>query len=232
MRLVAPVLAAALWAGAGLADPFVIAEARYDAPTERYPHGALGDPLEWGALVLRAENGREIRLTLPDSRVFEDVAPRLADVDLDGEPEAITVESDAQFGARLAIYDDEGLFAATPFIGTRFRWLAPVAAADLDGDGTVELAYVDRPHLAKVLRVWRFVDGELKPVAEAPGLTNHRYGLDVIEGGVRDCGNGLELLTADAAWRRIVATRLEGGQLLHRDIGGYTPEMLEEALSC
>jgi hypothetical protein len=54
--------------------------------------------------------------------------------------------------------------ASTPWIGQRFRWLAPVAAADLDGDGAMELAYVDRPHLARTLRVWRIAfDGPAAP---------------------------------------------------------------------
>ena len=41
--------------------------------------------------------------------------------------------------------------AATPFIGTPRRWLAPVGVADLDGDGRAEIAYVETPHRDKVL---------------------------------------------------------------------------------
>ncbi len=109
---------------------------RYDAPTDRYPHGVLGDELEWGALILELDSGTRV-LRLPANRVFEDTAPRLVDLEGDGAPEVVVVESDASAGARLAVYDADGLVAATPFIGTRFRWLAPVGAADLDGDGRV-----------------------------------------------------------------------------------------------
>jgi len=206
MRRVSLVLLLALWAGAAQADPFSIASARYEAPTERYPHGALGDPIEWGALVLQSETGAVRRLTLPESAVFEDTAPRLFDVDRDGMMEVIAVESDTKRCARLAIYGPDGMIAATPYIGTRFRWLAPLVAADLDGDGWIEIAYIDRPHLAKVLRVWRFENGVLHPVAEASGLTNHQFGADVIEGGSEPVADALRwslpMLIGSRLWRR------------------------------
>lgn len=137
-----------------------IVSARYDGPTTRYPHGVLGDDIEYDTLVVRLSDGREMSARWARDIVFEDLAPRVVDVDGDGAPEVVVVESHEAQGARLAVWGlvDGSLAAkaATPFIGTRFRWLAPAAVADLDGDGLVELAYVDRPHLAKVLRVWRY----------------------------------------------------------------------------
>ena len=144
------------------APPNVIIKAEYQAPTTRYDHGILGDAIEWGALRLTvdqcfgcaAKSIREFVIRLPESRVFEDTAPRLADLDGDASPEVMAVETDINQGARLAIYDESGLIAATPFIGQTHRWLAPIGAADLDGDGLIEIAYVDRPHLARLIRVW------------------------------------------------------------------------------
>ncbi len=205
--------------------------ASFSEPTTRYAHGALGDAVEWGALELQTSGGRRVTLRLPQTRVFEDTAPRLGDVDGDGDDEAIVVESDTRQGARLAIYDGSGLVAGTPFIGQAFRWLAPLPPADLDGDGRIELSYVDRPHLAKILRVWRFEDGNLVQIAERPGLTNHRIGEPEIGGGIRDCGEGKEIVLADADWRQIMAVRLEGGDLSARPIGPFEGDFAA-ALSC
>ncbi|MEV8466459.1 VCBS repeat-containing protein [Fluviibacterium sp. DFM31] len=196
-----------------------ITGARYADPTTRYPHAVLGDGIEYGALVLERADAPPLRLVLPDSRVFEDTAPRLADLDGDGQAEVVVVESDQRRGARLAVYDASGLRYATPFIGTRFRWLAPAGIGDLDGDGRIEIAYVDRPHLARTLRVWRVEDGALVPVAALPGVTNHRIGERDISGGLRRCGQGAELVLATADWRGLVAVKLHAGQLRARRLG-------------
>ncbi|MBM1220855.1 VCBS repeat-containing protein [Ponticoccus sp. SC2-23] len=221
----------ALCAGAASAQdaPARIDGARYSEPTTRYAHGVLGDDEEWGAFVLDVvicpgcaeEASQEVIIRLPEARVFEDVAPRLVDVDGDGDPEVIVVESDQSLGARLAIHDETGLRAATPFIGQRFRWLAPVGATDLDGDGRIEIAYVDRPHLARTLRVWRLEEGTLVQLAEMPGLTNHRIGETDIAGGIRDCGAGPEMIVADRDWSRLMAVTFDGQALTARDIGRH-----------
>lgn len=210
-----------------------IVEARYANPTTRYPHGVLGDEIEHTQLVLSLKPGPEIRFELPDELVFEDVAPRLADLDADGLPEVIVVESHQAQGARLAIYGADGRITATPFIGQRFRWLAPIGATDLDGDGRIEIAYIDRPHLAKHLRVWRYQDNGLVPVADLGGLSNHRIGEPDIAGGLRDCGDGPEMITADAAWQNLVATRFVEGRLVSRPIGPHrNRQSFAEALKC
>lgn len=230
------ILVAGALALATPASADVILGASYDAPTDRYPHAALGDDIEWGALILSvrgAEGTRQVRMELPRSMVFEDTEPRLADIDGDGEPEVITVESDQDRGARLAVWGPEGRIAATSFIGTRFRWLAPVGAADLDGDGRIEIAYVDRPHLAKTLRIVRQDGDRLVPVASHPGLSNHRYGVPFIEGGIASCDAGPMIFTADGAWQQIVATRLVEGQLLSMPVAPYDgPESFAGFLSC
>ncbi|AHD08799.1 FG-GAP repeat domain-containing protein [Phaeobacter gallaeciensis] len=205
----------------------ILTDAQFKGPVTHYPHGVLGDRIEYSAMVLQDSRGRSHRIDLPvGGAVFEDLAPRLWDVTGDGLPEAVVVESDPQAGAQLAIYGLRGgtlhKIAATPHIGTRFRWLAPVAAVDLDGDGHIEIAYIDRPHLAKTLRVWRYQNGALQEVAQQTGLTNHRIGEDFITSGLRDCGAGPELITVDADWTRIMATSLVDGRLISRDIGAFS----------
>jgi len=220
---------AAHFATAGWAE---ITAARFTDPTPRYDHGILGDAVEWGALELTVD-GRTRSLVLPDSRVFEDLAPRLADLDGDGAAEVIVVETDLARGARLSIYGADGLIAATPYIGRTHRWLAPIGAADLDGDGAVEIAYIDRPHLAKTLRIWRFENGALTEVASVPGLTNHQIGWDYMLGGIRDCGAGPEMITADATWSRMMASAFDGKTIASREIDVVTDRSsFDDALAC
>lgn len=197
----------------------VISSAAYEGETGRYAHGVLGDALEYETLVLNLSSGRVLRLTLPEALVFEDVTPRLADLNGDGAPEVIVVESDQTRGARLAVYNAAGRIAQTPFIGTRFRWLAPLGAADLDGDGRMEIAYVDRPHLAKTLRIWRFEANGLTEIASFAGVTNHRIGEEDIAGGIRQCNGAPEMILADAGWQSLLALRYDGVEITLRQIG-------------
>jgi hypothetical protein len=231
MRFAALILTALFWPMVSAAQDIIAA--RYTDPTDRYPHGVLGDGLEWGALELTLVNGSKRQIELPQDRVFEDLEPRLADIDLDGDLEVVSVESHQLQGARLAIYDADGLVAANPYIGTRFRWLAPVAIGDLDEDGSIEIAYVDRPHLTKTLRVWRFSDSRLTEVASLEGVTNHKIGEDFISGGLRECGEGPEMIVASWNWRSIVSVRLRATKLIARELGAFTePQSFAAVLAC
>lgn len=210
-----------------------VTSARYTDPTPRYDHGILGDAVEWGALEMTTDQGRRLSVTLPETRVFEDTAPRLADIDGDGRTEVIVVETDIARGARLAIYGPQGLIAATPHIGRTHRWLAPIGAADLDGDGFTEIAYIDRPHLAKTLRIWRFRNGALSHVADLSGYTNHRIGEDNIAGGIRSCAGPPEMIVADARWQQIHAVTFTGGTFRVRSLGPHEDRAsFDDAMAC
>jgi hypothetical protein len=162
--------------------------------------------------------------------VFEDIAPRLADTDGDGAREVVVVVSGLSDGARLTVWDMGGLVATTPPIGTRHRWLAPVGAADLDGDGRVEIAYVETPHRARILRIVRRDGARLVTVASRAGLTNHRIGDAFIQGGIADCAGSPVILAASADWSRVIAVSFDGRTLTPRDAGPYAgPESLDPA---
>lgn len=203
----------------------------YGNLSDRYGHAVLGDGLEPTTLLARSDANSSAcgsHITLDPSHVFEDTAPRLADLTGNGVPEIITVRSHATKGAQLAIYALDpkrhqlSLLAVTPYIGTRFRWLAPLGAADLDGDGAMEIAYVDCPHLAKTLRIWRFHSGAMTEVAALAGVTNHRIGERNIAGGIRDCGQGPEMILADAGWQSLLALRFDGRNISLHQIGTDT----------
>ena len=202
-------------------------------PTDRYDHAVLGDAMEWAGLDLTTASGQVLRVTLPESRVFEDVTTRLADLDGDGDREVIVVETDIARGAMLAVYDASGRVAATAPFGETHRWLAPAGIADLDGDGRIEIAYVDRPHLARELVVVRLEGAELIELARLAGLTNHRIGDSVIRGGVRDCGSGPDLRLAEPTWTRVMRVVFQNGRLTAQPLGAISgPKGLDAALAC
>lgn len=191
--------------------------------------------LSGGRLCLSGKS-QEACVVLPKRSVFEDIAPRLADVDRDGTPEAVVVESDMDLGAALAVYDLKGnnlKKIAAPNIGTRDRWLAPFAIGDMNRDGHIEIAYIDRPHGAKILRVWSYQNDMLVELASRTGFTNHKIGQAFISGGLRDCGNGPELITADANWQNIVSSRINGRSIDTRALAPFTGvASFEPILAC
>ena len=236
-------IAIALCIAAGTASAEAIVAAEYVEPTQRYPHGILGDTIEHAGLQVTLSDGSKRTAIWPELVVFEDTSPRLVDLDGDGAPEVITVESHEQKGARLSVWGLDGenrlvALASNDFIGRPFRWLAVAGAADMDGDGNVEIAYVDRPHLAKILMIWRYIlqkDGaaRLELVVTKSGLTNHQIGETDIGGGMRVCADGVDVITATADWSRVMATRFENGTLVSRDLGPHTGRAsLTAAMDC
>lgn len=228
-------LAAGLCLAGAAAGAETIVEATFDGPTTRYGHGILGDAVEFTELVITTEDWAHrtrYRITLPSDHVFEDLQPRLWDITGDGTPEVVVIETDMALGGSLAVYDQSGKIAETPHIGRTNRWLAPIAAADLDGDGRVEVAFIDRPHLAKTLRIFEWDVAALVLEAELAGLTNHRIGEDFITGGLRVCGDTPELVTADADWSDVMVTTLRGGAVSTRSIGPFSQSAISRALAC
>jgi hypothetical protein len=215
-----------------------IAKAWYDKDSDIYGHRIMGSIAEHLRLNAELTDGTVVTLDLAaggnPTHVFEDMAPRLADMDGDGTNELVVVETDVAAGAALAIYGlgDGGLkkLAETPHIGSPFRWLAPVGVGDFNGDGRMDVAYVDRPHLAKLLRVWSFDGDNLTEIARASGLTNHRIGDEVIAGGVRTCGGQDQMVLLTGNWKRIVVARFDGGELKLDVQRSYTPAALSSVL--
>ncbi|WP_371155290.1 FG-GAP repeat domain-containing protein [Jannaschia sp. 2305UL9-9] len=222
-----------------IGSPDGISHAWYADLTDVYDHAILGDALEptvlhvWGASTIDTCGAS---IAAGRGHVFEDIAPRLVDLTGDGLPEVIAIRTSVTEGGQLAIYgvDADGLtlLATTPYIGRSRRWLAPAAVADLDDDGRVEVAYVDRPHLAKVLRIWRFDTDALTEVAAISGVTNHRIGEDFISGGLRVCDGAPEIIVASADWQRMMALTFDGVTIDAVDIGPWSPARAEAALAC
>ncbi|MEJ8571638.1 VCBS repeat-containing protein [Microbaculum marinum] len=197
-----------------------VVQAWYVQPTTRYRHGILGDPVEAGGLAVRDSTGRQHVLTLPDDSVFEDLTPRLADLDGDGAAEVVAVRSYLTRGSALAVFGMRNgelvRLAETAPIGRPARWLNPAGIADFNGDGRPEIAIVKTPHVGGTLEFWRFGAGSLSRIAAAGGFSNHVIGsrqlglsalVDVDRDGVVD------LVLPDAGRTVLVAVGLSGGRL-------------------
>lgn len=153
--------------------------AQYADPTLQYSHGILGDAVEGKRLVVVRDQTVH-SLVLSKDYVFEDIQPRLVDIDNDGELEIVTIRTHVDKGAGIMIYKvvDEKLteFAWVNEIGSPNRWLNIAAIYDLDGDGTNELAWIETPHIGGTLKIAKFQPGELKFVAHVSLYSNHAIG--------------------------------------------------------
>lgn len=231
-------------------------EAAFANPTDRYGHGALGTPGEFGewaslrvTLTKRSKSGgpvsgqwsKTFSLDLPEDLVFEDTAPRLWDVDGDGTTEIAVVQSHETQGSRFVVFsiDAKGttsIRGETPFSGQRHRWIAPVGMSDIDRDGQMEIAVIEQPHLNKNLVIYRVTSSGLTEIFRANGqFTNHRLGSPDILGGVYDCGKGRAFVVASANWAKVVGISYDEKTNAYTAREAKTPPTQDgfaEALSC
>ena len=118
--------------------------------------------------MVETRSGKRLQVDLPPRRVFEDLEPRLVDVDDNSRDEIMVVESDSKFlGASLALFRHRRRPTQTDcghlsFLGQPYRWLNPLGVGDYDGDGKLDIALVATPHIGGKLRLYRFT--KLKPV--------------------------------------------------------------------
>ena len=125
-------------------------------------------------------NGEVISLALPEDQVFEDLTPRLSDLDGDGLVEVITLRASVYEGGSVAIFGlSSGQLvekAATPYIGRAFRWLNVAGIDHFTGKKTKEIAFVETPHIGGTLYLYRYQSGHLTLVDSLYGFSNHLIG--------------------------------------------------------
>ncbi|MGH6622126.1 MAG: FG-GAP repeat domain-containing protein [Alphaproteobacteria bacterium] len=148
--------------------------------TDRYPHGLLGDKIEASAVRVLTASRAPVDFVLREDSVFEDIAPRLVDVDRDGRDEILVVRAHHEAGASLLLLGLRGdrltRLAESQAIGTPNRWINPVGVADFDGDGQAEIAAVETPDIGGQLVIYKIEGRRLREVARFVGYSNHVAG--------------------------------------------------------
>jgi FG-GAP-like repeat len=162
-----------------------VARAWLAQPVSRYDHGILGDKIEAGTLVIETRDGRRQEVKLDDDAVFEDLEPRLADLDGNGHDDITVVKSYLKRGSALAVIAERNgkyrIVAETPPLGAPHRWLNPAGIADFTGDGRFDIALVRQPHVVGALELWSWGGSSLHKVAELDDTTNHVAGTRAID---------------------------------------------------
>lgn len=199
-------------------------------PTRDYPHEALGSAVHARSLVVAERRAtppggdpkpvptERSRIEAGPGAVFEDLEPRLVDLDGDGVPEIVLVRSTRDKGSSLVVVGKRGgawrVVAETPPDGEPFRWLNVAAAGDLGPGLPHAIAIVRRPHLDGLLQVWRLDGDRLVLAGEAPGYANHAYGSTALDlAGIvvgQDGTRRLALPTLDRKALAFVALGPEG----------------------
>ena len=153
-------------------------------PTDRYPHGTLGDKLEASAVTVMTVAPNALvfrgRYMVRAPAVIEDLIPILAPIGEGRRPAVVVVKSAPRLGSSVMAlgWREGGLerLAEGAAFGQSNRWVHVIGAADLSGDGIPELIAVNTPHLAGVLVAYERRGNVLVPTAKALGYSSHTLG--------------------------------------------------------
>ncbi|MEF8841685.1 MAG: hypothetical protein V5A62_08675 [Haloarculaceae archaeon] len=152
--------------------------------TDRYGHGALGDEVEAGRLVVLDVGDPELRV-VGDVRLEGPVIEGLAPLVAGDDPALHVTESDRTSGARQVAYATDGSrLAAGPPVGRGLRWRHQLCIAPFAPDGVPELAVVRTPHIGGTAEFYRREDEGLAIAATESGVSSHALGSRVLDGGL------------------------------------------------
>ncbi len=149
----------------GCEDAGYVQPVKRDGQETAYRAMVLLVHTDWGVLPATAE--------LPEGQLYTGGAPVCTDLDGDGRAEVVTAIT-GPAGAWLTVYGKHsGPIAST---GPVAGGVSIVGGADMDGDGTTELAWIEDPGGVGRLHVDDVRDGALVELASAEGFADRRAG--------------------------------------------------------
>ncbi|MDA1127137.1 MAG: hypothetical protein O2913_00345 [Chloroflexi bacterium] len=183
-------------------------------PSDRYPHGIVGDSLEATEITL-VETQPSLRvaqtIAIPGNAVVEGISPIWADLNGDGQREIIVTVSDSQQGAEIVVYAEAGdRLGAGPAVGRGSRWRHQLAVAPFGPNGEFELGEVLTPHIGGIAGFYRLDHGALILLAQRDGVTSHTIGsrnLDMGLAGDLDGDGQPELVVFNQRFTEVTALR-------------------------
>jgi hypothetical protein len=190
------------------------------APTEGYPHGVLGDPLEARTITLVDTTMdpfivRVIQIDPGD--VIEGIAPIWVDLDGDGEREIIVTQSSAGSSSRIVAYREDGsLFASGEPIGQGFRWRHQLAVGQFIEGGSQEIAVIRTPHIGGVIEIFALEEDRLVIQAELNGYSSHQIGSRNLDSALAADFNGdgrIEIVVPDQSQTTLAGIQSPGDGL-------------------
>ena len=146
-------------------------------PTDRYPHGVLGDDVEAAALQIRTDrSGSRPRIVLPEHAVIEGISAIEAQFSERESGFLVTVR-EAEKGARLRAFGEDGVvIAESDPLGQGFRWLHQIGVGRTGPDREIEVIAVRTPHIGGVVEAYQLVGDRFERVAEIEGYSSHVIG--------------------------------------------------------
>ena len=166
---------------------------------------------DWGVLPASSE--------LPEGQLYTGGSPECIDLDGDGLAEVVAAIAGPD-GAWLTVYGKQTgpIVSTEPVAGG----VSIIGGADMDGDGTAELAWIEDPEGKGRLRVANLRGGTLAEIASAGGFADRRPDGTSAAAVCRDEPDTLILPKAD--WSGLLRVRLADGGLISRQIAETTDE--------
>lgn len=208
-------------------------------PSNSYPHGILGDTYEANrVMILDSKDSFDIisHFDIGKNDVIESLYPMIYDLDQDGSNEIIVTLSNSSNGARIAVFDQNGVIVAEgPSVGTGMRWRHQIAVAPFGPRGEIELVDVLTPHIGGIVEFYRFQNKQLEIVSTIKGYSSHQIGsrnLDMALAGDFDDDGQFEVLipTQDFSKLGLLQHSITGARLISSiDAGGKISTNLSAA---